>query len=191
MHPDSPNILALNLASSIRTALLMLIAFMAISGVLLYFFARATSLCCQLGVPEGLQQPSYMRNRWSLLLISFLLTAIYLPLSTMAIHVLVWSDDLWVVPNPYVNATSFPPVVPPLGDPTMFRDPLNFCYTTTMQRNEVNYAPVVVIIALICLGAVRYTSVSSATSVLTSWHLADGLVSIPSATCYCHRLPEG
>lgn len=85
---------------------------------------------------------------------SFLLTAIYLPLSTMAIHVLVWSDDLWVVPNPYTNATTFPPVLPPLGPSDEFRDPLDFCWTTTMERNEINWAPVVVIIAVVCLCAV-------------------------------------
>lgn len=131
---------------------------MSIAGVLLYYFHHAISLCCRLGVPEGLQQPSYMKNRWTLLLMSFLLTAIYLPLSTMAVHVMVWSDDLWVVPNPYINATSSPPILPPLGPPAEFRDPLDFCWTTTMDRNEINYAPGVMLIALICLGTVGNTS---------------------------------
>ena len=94
--------------------------------------------------------------------ISFLLTALYLPLSTMAVHVLVWSDDLWVVPNPYVYANGTyingPPQVSSLGPADQFRDPLDFCWTTTMQKNEVNYAPVVIIIALICVGAVRTLS---------------------------------
>jgi hypothetical protein len=65
----------------------------------------------------------------------------------MAVHVLVWSQDLWVVPNPYLNATSNPPMLPALGPPEQFRDPLDFCWTTTMKRNEINVAPLVVLIA--------------------------------------------
>lgn len=118
------------------------------AGVLLYLFYRLTSACCRLGIPEGFQRSVNLASQWSLLLVSFLLTAIYLPMSTMAMHVLVWSDDLWVVPNPYVNATSSPPDVSPLGPAAEFRDPLNFCWTTTMKRNELNYAPVVVMIAV-------------------------------------------
>ena len=132
---------------------------MGIAGVLLFLFYRATSLCCKLGTPEGLQQPSYMQNSWSLLLIAFLLTAIYLPLSTMAVHILVWSDDLWVVPNPYVypNGTAIPgtPNLAPLGPPEKFREPLDFCWTTSMERNSINYAPAVVVVALICIAGVR------------------------------------
>jgi hypothetical protein len=80
--------------------------------------------------------------------VTFLLTIIYLPLSTMAVHVLVWSSDLWATPNPYTNAATFPPVVPPLGPTSEYRDPLDFCWTTTMKRNEINYAPALVIISL-------------------------------------------
>ncbi len=133
----------------------MLLVFMTVSGVLLYFFFRATSLCCRLSTPEGLQKASYMKNQWSLVIISFFLSVIYLPLSTMAMHVLVWSEDLWIVPNPYTNATSFPPNLPPLGPSSEFRDPLDFCWTTTMERNELNYAPVIVIIAIICVSGVK------------------------------------
>ncbi|KAI0094840.1 hypothetical protein BDY19DRAFT_879427 [Irpex rosettiformis] len=144
-----PNILAFNLATSIRVALIMLVVLMIIAGLLLYLFYRATSTCCRFGKPEGFQQPPLLTNQWCLVITSFLLTAIYLPLSTVAVHVIVWSDDLWVVPNPYVNATTFPPQLPPLGPATEFRGPLDFCYTTTMKRNQLNYAPIVLIVALI------------------------------------------
>ncbi len=127
----------------------MLVVFMIFAGILLYLFHRATSTCCRMGKPEGYQQPILVTKQWRLVIISFLLTAIYLPLSTMAVHVIVWSDDLWVVPNPYVNATTFPPTLPPLWPTTEFRGPLDFCYTTTMERNQFNYAPVVLIVALI------------------------------------------
>ncbi|KAI1797949.1 hypothetical protein LXA43DRAFT_982749 [Ganoderma leucocontextum] len=145
-----PNILALNFASSLVQSLVLLVIFMAIAGVLIYFFMRMTAACCSVVVPEGLQPTTYLKNTWAVVLTSFTLTVIYLPLSTMAVHVLIWSDDLWAVPNPYTNATSFPPTVLPLGPPDKYRDPLDFCYTTTMLRNEINWAPAAVILAFVC-----------------------------------------
>ncbi len=85
----------------------------------------------------------------ALLIVTFILTVVYLPLSTMAVHVLVWSEDLWAVPNPYTNATSFPPIVASLGPAEEYRDPLDFCWTTTMKKNEINFAPVVVVLAAV------------------------------------------
>ena len=119
---------------------------MAIAALLLFFFYRWTSQYPGSSTIEG-PRSNRLTGRSGLVFITFLLAVIYLPLSTMAVHVLVWSQDLWVVPNPYVNATSLPPVVPPLGPPDQFRDPLDFCWTTTMKRNELNFAPVFVIIA--------------------------------------------
>lgn len=121
---------------------------MTITALLLFLFYRWTSEHHKFGVTEGLR-PHKSTGRWGLVFITFLLTVIYLPLSTMAVHVLVWSQDLWVVSNPYVNTTSFPPVLPPLGPPDQFRDPLDFCWTTTMERNDVNLAPVFVIVAIL------------------------------------------
>lgn len=149
-----PNILALSFASSTKWAMVILIVLMFITGTLLYFFYRATSVCCRLGTVEGLQAANWFPHKWTLIFMSFVLTVVYLPLSTMAVHVVVWSDDLWVVPNPYTNATSLPPVLPPLGPSAEYRDPLDFCWTTTMRRNELNYAPALVILALISLGGV-------------------------------------
>jgi hypothetical protein len=120
---------------------------MTIAALLLFFFHRWTSDSTGFGVIEGLR-PHKPTGGWGLVFNTFLLTVIYLPLSTMAVHVLVWSQDLWVVPNPYINATSFPPVVPALGPPDQFRDPLDFCWTTTMKRNDLNFAPIFVIFAL-------------------------------------------
>ncbi|RPD55808.1 hypothetical protein L227DRAFT_614942 [Lentinus tigrinus ALCF2SS1-6] len=142
-----PNVLAFNFASTLLQSLILLVVFMIIAGVLLYFFMRMTAACCSVIIPEGLQSTTYLKHSWSVLLCSFVLTVIYLPLSTMAVHVLVWSDDLWVVPNPYTNTTI---EVKPFGPPDEFRAPLDFCYTTTMLRNEINYSPVVVVIAIIC-----------------------------------------
>ncbi|KAF5385209.1 hypothetical protein D9615_001490 [Tricholomella constricta] len=117
-----PNVLALNFASTLVQSLLFLMIFMAIAAGLLYYFYRSSFHCDRYGVVEGLQQ---------------------------TVHVLVWSQDLWVVPNPYTNATIYPPAVPPLGPANEYRDALDFCWTTTMKRNQVNYAPVVIILAAI------------------------------------------
>ena len=155
---NSPNVLALNFASSLIQSLILLVIFMTIAGILLYWFMKMTSACCSAVVPEGLQSTTYLKNTWSVVLCSFVLTVIYLPLSTMAVHVLIWSDDLWAVENPYLLTTDNPPVIQPLGPPEEFRDPLDFCYTTTMLRNEVNYAPAVVVIALLCFLGVGSTS---------------------------------
>lgn len=131
---------------------------MIIAGILLYYFYRSIH-SGNYHSAEGLQQTGIHGKNWGLLLATFLLTVIYLPLSTLSIHVLVWSEELWAVPNPYTNSTVFPPIVAPLGPPAEFRDPLDFCWTTTMKRNEVNFAPISIILSSIALITVspRYT----------------------------------
>lgn len=145
-----PNVLALNFTSTLLEGLIFLIIFMTIAGILIFLFWRFTR-DCDIRLQEGLQRPPNTSSGWGLVIITFILTVIYLPLSTMAIHVLVWSDDLWVVPNPYTNATTNPPTIAPLGPSDEYRDPLDFCWTTTMRRNEVNWAPIVLILALMTL----------------------------------------
>lgn len=150
-----PNVLALNFATSTHLATIILVVLMVVTGTVLYFFVKSTSttLCSRVATVEGLQSPNFFPHKWRLVFMSFILTVVYLPLSTMAMHIVVWSDDLWVVPNPYVNGTT-PVDLPALGPPAQFRDPLDFCWTTTMKRNDINYAPVLVILALISLGVV-------------------------------------
>ncbi|EIN13788.1 hypothetical protein PUNSTDRAFT_58299 [Punctularia strigosozonata HHB-11173 SS5] len=145
-----PNVLALNFASTLTQSLILLMIFMAISTALLYYFHRATKLVKRYKRLEGFQKVE--QKGGLIVFVTFLLTVLYLPLSTMAVHVLVWSDDLWAVPNPYTNATTYPPVVPSLGPADEWREPLDFCYTTTMKRNEINFAPLVVILSAIVFG---------------------------------------
>lgn len=146
-----PNVLALNFSTTPMLTLIFPFVFMIIAGVLLYYFYRVTWLCTTLGTPEGLIQRTFLKNTWLLVFASFFLTVLYLPLSILAVHILVWSDDLWVVPNPYTNATTTPPSPPPLGPANEYRDPMDFCWTTTMKRDEFNYAPVIFILALVCV----------------------------------------
>ena len=122
-------------------------------------FYRSTVNCDRYNSVEGLQQTESRGRQWGLVLVTFLLTVIYLPLSTMSVRVLVWSDELWPIQNPYENATSYPPVLPPLGPPNEFRDPLDFCWTTTMRRNEVNFAPIFLVLSALVFIFVRLSSI--------------------------------
>ncbi|KAJ4486079.1 hypothetical protein J3R30DRAFT_3443672 [Lentinula aciculospora] len=151
-----PNVLALNFASTLTQSLIFLVIFMIIATGLLYYFQRRARHCDRYNRLEGLQKRNKGKH-WRIVVVTFSLTVIYLPMSIMAIHVLVWSDDLWVVPNPYVNATSFPPVVAPIGPTSEYRDPLDFCWTTTMKKDEINYAPVMIILSAIVVGMLSIT----------------------------------
>ena len=150
----SPNVLALNFASTLTQSLLYLVLFIGITACLLFYFYRSTLHCDRYNRIEGLQHTETRGTRWGLVIVTFLLTVIYLPLSTMAVHVIVWSEELWPMDNPYKNATlprtaSGLPILDPLGPVEEYRDPLDFCWTTTMKRNEVNYAAVIVIVAVV------------------------------------------
>lgn len=150
--------LALNFASTLVQSLLFLLVFMAISTGLLWYFYRCTSRAAELQHAEGLQQPDQRAYGRAIVPVTFLLAVIYLPLSTMAIHVLVWSQDLWVVSIPSTIGSSWPPEVAPLGSPDEYRDALDFCWATTMKRNEINWAPALIFLAVIVSAVVRRVS---------------------------------
>lgn len=126
----------------------MLFVYIAITAILMRKFHQFSRQCSRDGIVEGLYRPPVQSRRWVLISVSFLLVVLFLPLSTISLHVIVWSEDLWVVPNPYVNATVFPPILPPLGPPEEFKDPLDFCWTSTMKKNDINWAPVLVIVSM-------------------------------------------
>ncbi|KAG8819628.1 hypothetical protein FRC19_009638 [Serendipita sp. 401] len=143
-----PNVLALNIPTKLTQSLIFLAIFMVICGLLLYKFYTITRAYAPSTFREGLQarQPP---SSWKIIAISFILTVLYLPLSTIAVHGVLWSSDFWVVANPYTNGTKSSENLAPLGPSDVWRDPLDFCYTTTMRRDEVNYAPVIVAMSAI------------------------------------------
>lgn len=143
--------LALNFASTLAQSLVFLLVFMGIAAALLYCFYRSTFHCDRYNDIEGFQRTNHQGKQWGLVIVTFLLTVIYLPLSTMAVHVLVWSEDLWVVPNPYTSS-----VIPVVGAPGEYRNPMDFCWTTTMKRNQINYAPVIIILSSVVFLFVRH-----------------------------------
>jgi len=141
-------------------ALVYLLVLMFITLALLFYMLYVTKEASRLQIQEGFQPPT-VPGGVGIMIVTFLLMVLYLPLSTMALHVVIWSEDLWVVPNPYINATSLPPALGPLGPPEEYRDPLDFCWTTTMKRNEINFAPAVVLCGLIVMATVRFASYGS------------------------------
>jgi hypothetical protein len=150
----SPNVLALNLGNTLVGSVVVLIVFTTLSGFLLYYFHVSTKRIALVSSREGLQGKDTGAG-WGIIFTTFVLTVLYLPLSTITVHALLWSQEFWVVANPYTNATIFPPSLPKLGPPSQFRDPLDFCYTTTMSKNEINFAPMVVILAALTFICVR------------------------------------
>lgn len=121
---------------------------MVICGILLYRFYVLTGEYCTRVLKEG-RQPRQPPPSWSTIIVTFFLTVLYLPLSTIAMHGILWSSDFWVVENPYVSSDFHPSKMQSLGDPTIWRDPLDFCYTTTMRKDEGNWAPLIVVLCVI------------------------------------------
>lgn len=150
----SPNVLALNVVHTLVGSFIMLTVSIAVAGLLLYYFHLSTKRIALASSREGLQGKDTGAG-WGVIFASFILTVIYLPLSTVSVHALLWSEDFWVVPNPYTNATTLPPSLPSLGPASEFRDPLDFCYTTTMIKNQINFAPLLVILAVLTFIFVR------------------------------------
>jgi len=99
----------------------------------------------------------------------------------MAVHVIVWSEELWPISNPYRNKTlewaNGTPILPALGPTEEFRDPLDFCWTTTMKRNEVNYAAIIVILAAIAICVVSFWITFQNMYLDANWRTGNYLVS--------------
>lgn len=143
-----PNILAFNFTTNLLNSTIYLAVVSVMAAVLMFLFIRWTAPCTHYRNYEGFMHDK-QSSGWGIHIVTFLLTAMYLPVSTLAVHMIVWSDDLWVVANPYTNATTNPPLVSPLGPTDEYRDPLDFCWTSTMKLNEFNYAPLVITVSIV------------------------------------------
>ena len=87
------------------------------------------------------------KSRTYRICIIFLVTTFYLPLSKLSIGALAWTSDYWAVENYY--ATSDNPSPDSLGPSETFRDPLDFCYTTTMRRDGFNWSYPILGVAIV------------------------------------------
>ncbi|CAG8632361.1 6161_t:CDS:2, partial [Acaulospora colombiana] len=105
---------------------------------------------------EGLESsPWNLRpetKRLQNVILVFILTTLYLPVSKLSIDVLVWSDSFWAVPNPYVNEDN-----PVFGKAAGgMRNPGDFCYVTSMKQDSMNFAPILIGVALLTLGGFTF-----------------------------------
>ncbi|CAE6445855.1 unnamed protein product [Rhizoctonia solani] len=144
-----PNVLALNFGGKLLQSITFLGILTVTSGGLLFWFYKLTNRWSPNAAPEGLLSRDPARGTHAIPLVSFVLTVLYLPLSTISVHAITWSSDFWPVENPYINAENAD--LKPLGPSSVFHDPLDFCWTTTIQQDEINYAPVAVILGIVTL----------------------------------------
>lgn len=84
--------------------------------------------------------------------LTFILTSFYVPLSKISIGALAWTSDFWAIPNPYVESDQ--PQVEPLGPSDLYRDTLDFCYTTTMKKPQgllmnINWTVPIILVSIL------------------------------------------
>lgn len=145
-----PSFLALDFVSIFGMAIIWLLVWMGIIAIVLLWFWRLSSSYDPNRNVHGYEgQPYIFRsskrgNKALNVFLTFVLTSLYMPLSKMALDTLLWSSDYWAVSDPYQGGNVRNPTPPPLGDSNTYRDPLDFCYTTTMRKDEFNYAWVIV-----------------------------------------------
>ncbi|PWN89441.1 hypothetical protein FA10DRAFT_145352 [Acaromyces ingoldii] len=173
-----PSFLALDFANALGGAIIILVVWIATVALLLYAFwdmttrynpnrtiegysgqpwlfrltskARLQKVKGNRGKGTTMQpQKSTAMTKFVNVAIVMLLTTLYIPLSKLCMDALTWNADFWPVANPYLTEEN--PNPPALGDPHVFRDPLDFCYTTTMRRDQFNWAYVVIPLAVATL----------------------------------------
>lgn len=124
-----PNIIALNPLSVFSQSLVYLFVLQFLSIIALLAFRYAVDSAHRTTLPEGhapAKWTAWGRLRRALVMIvGFLLVVFWLPVSTVCLKVLVWSDDLWAVENPYKLTDD--PSFPPRGAGSGLRDPSDFC----------------------------------------------------------------
>ncbi|KAF9204066.1 hypothetical protein BGZ49_005733 [Haplosporangium sp. Z 27] len=147
-----PAILSLDLPRALGYGMVFLLIFALICFIALYTFKIMTRTDPNDDI-EGLEVSSWSlrskKQRIETISIVFLLTTLYLPLAKLSFDVLVWSDTMWPVPNPYTN-TDFP-VLEPLGPSDIYRAPSDFCYVTSMKIQDLNFAYAIIPLAIFVL----------------------------------------
>ncbi|KAN0065817.1 hypothetical protein ACQY0O_000947 [Thecaphora frezii] len=144
-----PSLLGLDFVSVFGYAVIFFVSWICVTALALWQFWRMTNTYDPNRNVEGFESQGWIYktgSRGSKLLntsIVFLLSTLYLPLSKLAVDALVWSSDFWPVENPYVGGVDNP-VLEAMGDSDTWRDPLDFCYTTTMRRDGFNWAYIIV-----------------------------------------------
>ncbi|PWN43949.1 hypothetical protein IE81DRAFT_287997 [Ceraceosorus guamensis] len=149
-----PSILALDFVSILGKALILLLIWIIVVAALLIKFWRMTRAPNPNRTIEGFVSQPWLFTSPSMgtklvnILTVFILTTLYIPLSKLAVDTISWSSDFWPVPNPYANGDNVGDLAP-LGPASRFRDPMDFCWTTTMAKDEFNFAWLAVPIAVL------------------------------------------
>ncbi|KAF9348830.1 hypothetical protein BGX26_012794 [Mortierella sp. AD094] len=149
-----PAVLSLDFPRALGYGMVFLILFSLICFISLYTFKIMTRTDPNDDI-EGLEVSSWSlrskKQRIETISIVFLLTTLYLPLAKLSFDALVWSDTMWPIPNPYTNVDF--PDLEPLGPSGIYRAPSDFCYVTSMKIQDLNFAYVIIPLAIFTLCA--------------------------------------
>lgn len=147
-----PALLSLDLPRAFGYGMIFLFLFCIVAFAALYTFKIMTRTDPNDDI-EGLEVSSWSlrskKQRIETISIVFLLTTLYLPLAKLSFDALVWSDTMWPVKNPY-KTTDFPDLEPS-GPSGIYRNPGDFCYVTSMKIQDLNFAWVIVPLAIFTL----------------------------------------
>ncbi|KAG0287880.1 hypothetical protein BGZ96_008268 [Linnemannia gamsii] len=149
-----PAVLSMDFPRVIGYGMIFLLLFGLVCWIALYTFKIMTRADPNDDI-EGLEVSSWSlrskKQRMETISIVFLLTTLYLPLAKLSFDALVWSDTMWPISNPYT--TSDFPVLQPLGPSGIYRDPSDFCWVTSMKIQDLNFAYVIIPVAIFTLCA--------------------------------------
>lgn len=152
-----PSILALDFVSVFGLAIVFFVLWIVLTGLGLLWFWHMTSSYDANRSIQGYEGQPYIFSspkrgtKVTNIVVTFVLTSLYIPLSKIAFDALLWSSDFWVVVDPYQGGAINDPHPASLGDPAIFRGPMDFCYTTTMRKDEFNWAWFIVPVAFTCI----------------------------------------
>ncbi|ETS64208.1 hypothetical protein PaG_01447 [Moesziomyces aphidis] len=152
-----PAFLGFDLVSVFGYAVIFFVIWISITALALWRFWHMTKAHNPNKTVEGFDSQGWVYKsasrgtRFANTCLVFVLGLLYLPLSKLAVDALVWSSDFWPVPNPYKGGVDHPDPGPLLGDPDIWRAPLDFCYTTTMRKDAFNWAYVVIPLAVLTI----------------------------------------
>lgn len=149
-----PAVLSMDFPRVIGYGMIFLFLFGLVCWIALYTFKIMTRADPNDDI-EGLEVSSWSlrskKQRMETISIVFLLTTLYLPLAKLSFDALVWSDTMWPIANPYTTADF--PVLQPLGPSGIYRDPSDFCWVTSMKIQDLNFAYVIIPVAIFTLCA--------------------------------------
>ncbi|RIB14861.1 hypothetical protein C2G38_1972554 [Gigaspora rosea] len=147
-----PNLLSLNLDRVFGNGTAFFLVFCVTAFGALYWFKLMTKWDPNADT-EGLESSPWnlrpQTKRRQNIILTFLLTTLYLPISKLAIDALVWGDTFWAIPNPYLYSDT--PNFTYFNNLTNNRNPNDFCYVTSMRDGDLNFSPVIIGVALVTL----------------------------------------